>query len=128
LPEQVANLSLKGSPYWMAPELLQSSMQKRASSNLAFAVDIWSLGCTIIEMLNGKPPWSEYEGAAALFKVLKETPPIPETLSADGKDFLRCCLRRNPAERPKASFLLAHQFVKQSHKDDPLSCTHHLMD
>ncbi|CAA2989739.1 mitogen-activated kinase kinase kinase YODA-like [Olea europaea subsp. europaea] len=112
----------------MAPELLQSSMQKRASSNLAFAVDIWSLGCTIIEMLNGKPPWSEYEGAAALFKVLKETPPIPETLSADGKDFLRCCLRRNPAERPKASFLLAHQFVKQSHKDDPLSCTHHLMD
>ncbi|XP_022851750.1 mitogen-activated protein kinase kinase kinase 5-like isoform X1 [Olea europaea var. sylvestris] len=128
LPEQVANLSLKGSPYWMAPELLQSSMQKYASSNLAFAVDIWSLGCTIIEMLNGKPPWSEYEGAAALFKVLKETPPIPETLSADGKDFLRCCLRRNPAERPKASFLLSHQFVKQSHKDDALSCPHHLMD
>ncbi|XP_058228475.1 mitogen-activated protein kinase kinase kinase 5 isoform X2 [Rhododendron vialii] len=57
-----ANLSLKGSPYWMAPELLQSVMQKDASSDLALAVDIWSLGCTIIEMLNGKPPWSEYEG------------------------------------------------------------------
>ncbi|PIN16072.1 MEKK [Handroanthus impetiginosus] len=105
-----ANLSLKGSPYWMAPELLQSVMQRDASSDLALAVDIWSLGCTIIEMMNGKPPWSEYEGAAALFKVLRETPPIPETLSADGKDFLQCCFRRNPAERPTASKLLDHPF------------------
>ncbi|KAL2531882.1 mitogen-activated protein kinase kinase kinase 5 [Abeliophyllum distichum] len=107
-----ANLSLKGSPYWMAPELLQSVMHIDASSDLALAVDIWSLGCTIIEMLNGKPPWSEYEGAAALFKVLKDTPPIPETLSADGKDFLCRCFLRNPADRPTARILLEHPFVK----------------
>ncbi|CAA2981278.1 mitogen-activated protein kinase kinase kinase 5-like isoform X2 [Olea europaea var. sylvestris] len=110
---QAANLSLKGSPYWMAPELLQSLMQIDASSDLALAVDIWSLGCTIIEMMNGKPPWSECEGPAALFKVLKENPPIPETMSADGKDFLRRCFRRNPADRPTASMLLEHPFVNQ---------------
>ncbi|XP_057501400.1 LOW QUALITY PROTEIN: mitogen-activated protein kinase kinase kinase 5-like [Actinidia eriantha] len=118
-----ANLSLKGSPYWMAPELLQSVMQKDASSDLALAVDIWSLGCTIIEMLNGKPPWSEYEGAAAMFKVLRESPPIPDTLSSEGKDFLRCCFRRNPADRPTASKLLEHRFLKNSLQLDMPACT-----
>ncbi|KAL0377748.1 UNVERIFIED_CONTAM: Mitogen-activated protein kinase kinase kinase [Sesamum radiatum] len=115
---QTANLSLKGSPYWMAPELLQSAMQTDSNCDIALAVDIWSLGCTIIEMMNGKPPWSEYEGAAALFKVLKETPPIPETLSAEGKDFLQCCFRRNPADRPTASKLLDHPFMSHSHQFD----------
>ncbi|KAI7746317.1 hypothetical protein M8C21_014133 [Ambrosia artemisiifolia] len=106
------NLSLKGSPYWMAPELLQGTPQKDTSPDLALAVDIWSLGCTIIEMMNGKPPWSEHEGPAAMFKVMKETPPIPETMSPDGKDFLRCCFIRNPAERPTAIMLLEHKFLR----------------
>ncbi|XP_052196187.1 mitogen-activated protein kinase kinase kinase 5 isoform X2 [Diospyros lotus] len=117
-----STLSLKGSPYWMAPELLQSVMQKDASPDLALAVDIWSLGCTIIEMLNGKPPWSEYEGAAAMFKVLRETPPIPEMLSAEGKDFLRRCFCRNPAQRPTANKLLEHPFLKNSQHLDVPSC------
>ncbi|XWS41950.1 hypothetical protein CRYUN_Cryun17cG0126300 [Craigia yunnanensis] len=114
LSGQRADLSLKGSPYWMAPELMQAVMQKDNSSDLALAVDIWSLGCTIIEMFTGKAPWSEYEGAAAMFKVMRDTPPIPETLSPEGKDFLRCCFRRNPAERPPASMLLEHRFLKSS--------------
>ncbi|XP_057726819.1 mitogen-activated protein kinase kinase kinase 5-like [Arachis stenosperma] len=113
------NLSLKGSPYWMAPELMQTVvMHKDNNSDLAYATDIWSLGCTIIEMFNGKPPWSEFEGAAAMFKVMKDTPPIPETLSSDGKDFLRCCFRRNPAERPTAAMLLEHRFLKNSQPMD----------
>ncbi|QCD81663.1 mitogen-activated protein kinase kinase kinase 5 [Vigna unguiculata] len=118
-----ANLSLRGSPYWMAPELLQAVMQKDNNPDLAFAIDIWSLGCTIIEMFTGKPPWSEYEGAAALFKVMKETPPIPETLSPEGKDFLRCCFKRNPAERPAAAVLLEHRFLKNSQQLDVSSPT-----
>lgn len=113
-----ADLSLKGSPYWLAPELLQSALQKDSTSDIALAVDIWSLGCTIIEMMNGRPPWSEYEGAAAMFKVLQETPPIPETLSADGKDFLQKCFQRKPAERPSASMLLEHPFLNHMQQCD----------
>ncbi|GLT66207.1 hypothetical protein SLA2020_385870 [Shorea laevis] len=123
LTGQRADLSLKGSPYWMAPELMQAVMQKDNSSNLALAVDIWSLGCTIIEMFTGKPPWSDYEGAAAMFKVMKDTPPIPETLSPEGKDFLRCCFRRNPADRPSASMLLEHRFLKSSQQSGIQSAT-----
>ncbi|XP_021714250.1 mitogen-activated protein kinase kinase kinase 5-like [Chenopodium quinoa] len=118
LSEQSAILSLKGSPYWMAPELMQSVIQNENSSDLAFAVDIWSLGCTIIEMLTGKPPWSEFEGAAAMFKVLKESPPIPETLSPEGKDFLHCCFQRDPADRPPAIKLLDHLFLRTSQQMD----------
>ncbi|XP_019185214.1 PREDICTED: mitogen-activated protein kinase kinase kinase YODA-like [Ipomoea nil] len=116
LSGQAGPLSLKGSPYWMAPELLQSAAARDPNADHALGVDIWSLGCTIIEMMNGKPPWSENEGAAAMFKALKESPPIPDSLSPEGKDFLRCCFCRNPADRPTASMLLEHQFIKNSHQ------------
>ncbi|XP_021821038.1 mitogen-activated protein kinase kinase kinase 5-like [Prunus avium] len=107
---QSNNLSLKGSPYWMAPEVVIQN-----NPDLGLAVDIWSLGCTIIEMLNGKPPWSDFTGPQAMFKVLDKIPDIPETLSAEGKDFLSRCFRRNPAERPSAIQLLEHPFVLNSH-------------
>ncbi|KAK3126215.1 hypothetical protein QOZ80_7AG0553280 [Eleusine coracana subsp. coracana] len=106
------NLSLKGTPYWMAPEMVQATLMKDIGYDLA--VDIWSLGCTIIEMFDGKPPWSDLEGPAAMFKVLHKDPPIPENLSHEGKEFLQCCFKRNPAERPAANELLDHPFIHNS--------------
>ncbi|XP_031503374.1 mitogen-activated protein kinase kinase kinase YODA-like [Nymphaea colorata] len=102
--------SFKGSPYWMAPEVI------RNSNGCNLAVDIWSLGCTVLEMVTTKPPWSQYEGVAALFKIgnSKELPPIPESLSDEGKDFVRQCLQRNPSARPTAAQLLEHAFVKNA--------------
>uniref|UniRef100_A0A6N2MXW2 Protein kinase domain-containing protein n=1 Tax=Salix viminalis TaxID=40686 RepID=A0A6N2MXW2_SALVM len=52
--------------------------------------------------------------AQAMFKILYKDPPMPETLSAEGKDFLRRCFLRNPAERPSAMALLEHPFVCKS--------------
>ncbi|CAH1415511.1 unnamed protein product [Lactuca virosa] len=101
-------LSFKGSPYWMAPEVINNN-----SNGCNLAVDIWSLGCTVLEMATTKPPWSQYEGVAALFKVgnSKELPSIPEHLSDEGKDFILQCLQRNPSHRPTAAQLLEHPFV-----------------
>ncbi|WVZ26363.1 hypothetical protein V8G54_004907 [Vigna mungo] len=102
--------SFKGSPYWMAPEVIKNS------NGCNLAVDIWSLGCTVLEMATTKPPWSQYEGVAAMFKIgnSKELPTIPDHLSEDGKDFVRLCLQRNPQNRPSAAQLLEHSFVKNA--------------
>ncbi|KAK9927167.1 hypothetical protein M0R45_024366 [Rubus argutus] len=105
---QSCPLSFKGSPYWMAPEVIKNS------NGCNLAVDIWSLGCTVLEMATTKPPWSQYEWVAAMFKIgnSKELPGIPGHLSEDGKDFVRLCLQRNPLHRPTAVQLLEHPFVK----------------
>ncbi|KAJ8551580.1 hypothetical protein K7X08_021595 [Anisodus acutangulus] len=101
-------LSFKGSPYWMAPEVVMNT------SGYGLAVDIWSLGCTILEMATSKPPWSQYEGVAAIFKIgnSKDFPEIPDHLSSDAKKFIMLCLQREPSMRPTASQLLEHPFVK----------------
>lgn len=67
-------------------------------------------------MATSKPPWSQYEGIAAMFKIgnSKELPTIPDNLSDDGKDFVRKCLQRNPQHRPTAAQLLDHPFVKNA--------------
>ncbi|CAA0830823.1 Mitogen-activated protein kinase kinase kinase YODA [Striga hermonthica] len=105
---QSCPLSFKGSPYWMAPEVI------RNSNGCSLAVDIWSLGCTVLEMATSKPPWSQYEGVAAMFKIgnSKELPTIPDYLSEEGKEFVRLCLKRDPLHRPTAAQLLEHSFVK----------------
>ncbi|KAJ4962080.1 hypothetical protein NE237_021990 [Protea cynaroides] len=98
---------LKGTPYWMAPEVILQTGQ-------SFSADIWSVGCTVIEMATGKPPWSEqYQEVAALFHIgtTKSHPPIPEHLSLETKEFLLKCLHKEPDLRPAASELLQHPFV-----------------
>ncbi|XP_062226420.1 mitogen-activated protein kinase kinase kinase YODA-like [Phragmites australis] len=101
--------SFKGSPYWMAPEVIKNS------NGCNLAVDIWSLGCTVLEMATSKPPWSQYEGIAAVFKIgnSKELPPIPDHLSEHCKDFIRKCLQRDPYQRPTAVELLQHPFIQK---------------
>lgn len=105
---QYCPVSFKGSPYWMAPEVIKNSKE------CSLGVDIWSLRCTVLEMATTKPPWSQYEGVAAMFKIgnSKELPTILEHLSNEGKDFVRKCLQRNPCDRPSAGELLDHPYVK----------------
>ncbi|KAK4785192.1 hypothetical protein SAY86_001881 [Trapa natans] len=102
-------LSFKGSPYWMAPEVVMNT------NGYSLPVDIWSLGCTILEMATSKPPWSQYEGVAAIFKIgnSKDMPEIPDHLSNEAKTFIRLCLQREPSARPTASQLLEHPFIRE---------------
>ncbi|KAH7290373.1 hypothetical protein KP509_30G045300 [Ceratopteris richardii] len=99
----------KGTPLWMAPEVVQGLEQ-------GFAADIWSLGCTVVEMIQGRPPWGRNitDMAAALYKLgcSEEDPPLPQSIWDDARDFLLHCLQRNPKDRWTASQLLQHPFLR----------------
>jgi len=63
--------SLKGSPYWMAPEVANKEGH-------SFSADIWSLGCCLIEMLQGYPAWSKIsKDANEVMKIIGESLCIP---------------------------------------------------
>jgi len=110
LEGSVAFSSVLGTPHWMAPEVIRQE-------GAGLAADIWSFGCTVLEMATGHPPWHHIrDPTAVMFHVASTTelPLIPEALSAAGKDFLKLCFQRDAAKRPTAEELLMHPFVSTS--------------
>ncbi|XP_039164797.1 mitogen-activated protein kinase kinase kinase 1-like [Eucalyptus grandis] len=101
--------SSKGSFRWMAPEVVNPK-----NKSYGLAADIWSLGCTVLEMLTRQYPYSHLEEAPAVFKIGQgELPPLPPSLSRDAEDFILSCLEVNPNKRPSAAQLLDHAFVRK---------------
>ncbi len=99
--------SMKGTPYWMAPEVIRQTGHN-------WQADMSSVGCTVIKMATCKRPWSQqFQEVVALFDIgtTNSHPPIPDHLSHQGKDFLLKCLQREPTLRPSATELLKHPFV-----------------
>ncbi|KAK8596527.1 hypothetical protein V6N13_001147 [Hibiscus sabdariffa] len=95
----------RGSPLWMAPEAIRGEHQRPES-------DVWSLGCTVIEMITGKPAWEDH-GLDSLCRIANsdELPLLPAQLSELGKDFVDKCLRRDPNQRWSCDQLLQHPFI-----------------
>jgi serine/threonine protein kinase len=101
---------LAGTARWMAPETI------RDAGNIGKPADVWSLGCAIIEMATGYPPWEEkdLETREATFWHIAfsdETPLIPSRLNADTRNFTEQCLRRDPMARPDVAELREHPMV-----------------
>ncbi|KAG7552412.1 Protein kinase domain [Arabidopsis thaliana x Arabidopsis arenosa] len=102
--------SCKGTPFWMAPEVIN----QKDSDDYGYPADIWSLGCTVLEMCTGKIPYSDLEPVQALFRIGRGTlPEVPDTLSQDARHFILKCLKVSPEERPTAAELLNHPFVRR---------------
>jgi len=73
-----------------------------------------SIGCTVVEMLTLKPPWSEYEAMAALYKIATAEKPeyeLSHKATECSRDFLRLTFKRNPSDRPSSEELLRHRFI-----------------
>ncbi|KAL4638262.1 hypothetical protein ACB092_03G134800 [Castanea dentata] len=102
--------SVVGTPYWMAPEVIEMS-------GVCAASDIWSVGCTVIELLTCVPPYYDLQPMPALFRIVQdENPPIPDSLSPDITDFLRQCFKKDARQRPDAKTLLSHPWIQNSRR------------
>ncbi|GBB91663.1 hypothetical protein RclHR1_19000001 [Rhizophagus clarus] len=106
-----SNMSLQGTIFWMAPEVFNSTKGYSAK------VDIWSLGCVVLEMFAGERPWNNLTDLAAMFKLgsEKKAPPIKEgiDMSPEARNFLDQCFIIEPEKRPTAKQLLHHPFTQE---------------
>eukprot|EP01063_Lacrimia_lanifica_P029142 TRINITY_DN4397_c0_g1_i1.p1 TRINITY_DN4397_c0_g1~~TRINITY_DN4397_c0_g1_i1.p1 ORF type:complete len:906 (+),score=351.53 TRINITY_DN4397_c0_g1_i1:83-2800(+) len=123
-------MSFAGTPFWMAPEVV-----RQEGEGYSNAIDIWSVGCTVIEMVTGQAPFSHAFRTQLEFLrhvvdkwlTQDDLPDLPEgTDTSDELDtFLWHCLQLDPATRPPASDLLltewAYWSVLEEGAEPPMS-------
>lgn len=110
LTEQGGDMSVVGTPYWMAPEVVEMT-------GLSAASDIWSVGALAIELLTGQPPYFDLHPMSALYKIVQdERPPLPSDITPDMESFLLLCFQKDPSKRPGARTLLNHHWVQYNRK------------
>eukprot|EP00796_Vickermania_ingenoplastis_P011291 gene11292-7825_t len=102
-----------GTPYWMAPEVVDFSGEGEGYS---FKADVWSVGCTVAEMLTGSPPWPIRANAPSTIMMIanaKDGPTaIPEKEATPGcLDFMKKCFAVDPNKRPTVEELLKHPWI-----------------
>uniref|UniRef100_A0A6B2L716 Protein kinase domain-containing protein n=1 Tax=Arcella intermedia TaxID=1963864 RepID=A0A6B2L716_9EUKA len=109
LEDKNRNFTVVGTPYWMAPEII-------GMTGGGIHSDIWSLGCTVIELLTGNPPYFDLTTMQALFNIVEDPhPPIPKGLNKELEHFLLyCCFVKEPSKRPSSKLLISHPWLSTS--------------
>lgn len=105
-----------GTSFWMAPEIIRREP-------ISVAVDVWSLGITVMEMVNGEPPNSENAVKAMFLAATGATKPQfrdPGICSSELVDFVDCCLQSNPTKRKTCEELLQHPFIQTACSRDSM--------
>ncbi|CAL1536052.1 unnamed protein product [Lymnaea stagnalis] len=101
-----------GTYNWMAPEVIEASQDKP----YCLKADIWSVGCTVIEMATKEPPFPKLSNLEIIRAVSGgarpdyNLPEIPQVL----KSFLGKTFAETASERPSAEELLLDDFMTES--------------
>ena len=104
----VNTCSVIGTPYWMAPEVV-------FGMKYSYPADIWSVGATAVELIEGLPPYGEY----SIMKAIVEIGKVGfagfrkgTRVSRKMKDFVLKCLVKDVKVRATPEELLRHPFLK----------------
>lgn len=100
---------MKGTPLFMAPEML---LKRKCGRR----VDVWSLGCAVLEMVTTRPPWADaFKHPVEIIAHFSENPgppPLPENLAPGLRHFLLSCFTWDAERRPSAQELCGHQYLQ----------------
>ncbi|KAJ3045028.1 hypothetical protein HDV00_012450 [Rhizophlyctis rosea] len=100
-----SRMSIQGSVYWMAPEVIKAK-------GYSAKVDIWSLGCVVLEMFTGGHPWQKLDELQTMWRLGRENrPDVPDGVGEEGRAFVGKCFTIDPDERPTATALLTDPFA-----------------
>ncbi|CED82756.1 pkinase-domain-containing protein [Phaffia rhodozyma] len=107
--EKTRRNEMAGTPNWMAREVINLEGASPAS-------DIWSLGCTIIELLTGRPPFPAIKTSMGVLRHIAAggLPEIPSDCSHSLQAFLSQCFERDPIMRPSAEVLFEHAWLQEN--------------
>ncbi|KAK1792830.1 hypothetical protein P4O66_012749 [Electrophorus voltai] len=108
-----------GTIEYMAPEILTRSGHNRA-------VDWWSLGALMYDMMTGSPPFTADNRKKTIDKILKCKLSLPPYLTPDARDMIKKLLKKNPSQRlgsgkADCSDIQKHPFFRHIVWDDLLN-------
>ncbi|XP_074857886.1 serine/threonine-protein kinase 36 isoform X2 [Carettochelys insculpta] len=96
--------SIKGTPLYMAPELVQEKPYDHTA-------DLWSVGCILYELFVGTPPFYTTSIFQLVSLIIKDPVKWPKTMSPSFKSFLQGLLMKDPGQRLSWPELLYHPFI-----------------
>mmetsp|Transcript_4770 Transcript_4770/g.30196 ORF Transcript_4770/g.30196 Transcript_4770/m.30196 type:complete len:824 (+) Transcript_4770:115-2586(+) len=102
--------SIKGTPLYMAPELVQEQAYNHN-------VDLWSLGVILYELYFGVPPFYTNSIYKLINHIVKSPVEFPEKISPEFQNFLSGLLHKVPGERLSWPDLLSHPFVAETEEE-----------
>jgi len=95
-----------GTPEYLAPEILQGKSYGKA-------VDWWSFGTLMYEMLTGLPPFYSQDVQEMYNKIMNDKLVFPPHVSVEARSLLQGLLDRNPEKRLQdAKQIKAHPYFK----------------
>ncbi|KAJ9447904.1 Serine/threonine-protein kinase TIO [Diplonema papillatum] len=106
--------SIKGTPLYMAPELVQEQPYNHTA-------DLWSLGCILYELFYGVPPFYTNNIYSLIHLIVKDPVKFPDQISPRFRSFLKGLLNKHPGSRLDWPHILTHDFIQETEADRQLS-------